>query len=63
MPGETQRMVEVGRDFWRLSCPMPLLKQGHLEQVAMARWLLNIFKEGESTNTLATFSSVQLTSQ
>lgn len=27
----THRMVEVGRDLWRLPCPKPLLKQGHLE--------------------------------
>jgi len=27
-------MVEVGRDFWRSSCPAPLLKEGDLEQVA-----------------------------
>lgn len=28
------RMVEVGRDLWRSSCPALLLKQGHLEPVA-----------------------------
>ena len=27
-------MVEVGRDLWRSSCLIPLLKQGHLEQIA-----------------------------
>jgi len=27
-------MVEVGRDLWRSSGPIPLLKQGHLEPVA-----------------------------
>lgn len=27
-------MFEVGTYFWRLSGPTPLLKQGHLEQVA-----------------------------
>lgn len=27
-------MVEVGNDLWGLSGPTPLLKQGHLEQVA-----------------------------
>lgn len=34
--GESQnyRMVEVGRDLWRSSCPGPLLRQGHPEPVA-----------------------------
>lgn len=27
------RMVDVGRDLWRL-CPNPVLRQSHLEQVA-----------------------------
>ena len=27
---ENHRMVEAGRDYWKLSCPTPLLKQGHL---------------------------------
>jgi len=27
------RVVEVGRDLWRSSGPIPLLKQGHLEPV------------------------------
>ena len=27
------RLSEVGRDFWRSSCPAPLLKQGHLDPV------------------------------
>jgi len=27
-------MVGVGRDLWGSSSPMPLPKQGHLEQVA-----------------------------
>ena len=27
-------MVEAGRDLWRSSGPTPLLKQGHLGQVA-----------------------------
>lgn len=27
-------MFEVGRDFWKLSCPSPKLKQGHMGQVA-----------------------------
>lgn len=34
---------------------MPLLKQGHLEQMTVARWLLNIFKEGESTSVFSNF--------
>lgn len=28
------RMVEVGRDFWRLLCPSSPFKQGHLQPVA-----------------------------
>lgn len=31
---KTHRMVEVGRDLLRLSCPTLLLKIGHLEQAA-----------------------------
>lgn len=31
------RMVEVGRDFWRSSVSAPLLRQGHLGQVAQDR--------------------------
>jgi len=27
-------MTEVGRDLWRSSCPTPLLKQKHLQQIA-----------------------------
>jgi len=30
-------MVGVGRDLWGSSSPTPLLKQGHLEQVAQDR--------------------------
>lgn len=26
-------MLEVGRDLWKLSCPLPLFKQEHLELV------------------------------
>lgn len=32
-PWQNQRIVEVGREPWRLSHPAPLFKQGHLEQV------------------------------
>jgi len=28
------KMVEVGGDIWRLPSPIPVLKQGHQEQVA-----------------------------
>ena len=31
---QNHRMVGVGRDLWRSSCPTPLLEQGHLEQGA-----------------------------
>ena len=30
---ENHRMAEAGRDLWRSSCPIPLLKQGHLDPV------------------------------
>ena len=47
-------MVEVGRDFWRLSGPTLLLKQGHPEPVAQDRSirLLNISKDGDPTASL-----------
>lgn len=40
--GGLQRMVEVGRCFWRLSCPIPLLKQSHLKQVVQGhvQWMI-----------------------
>jgi len=31
---ESHRMLGVGRDLWGSSSPMPLLKQGHLQQAA-----------------------------
>jgi len=34
---QNRRLAEVGRDFWRLSGPTTLLKQGHPEQVAQDR--------------------------
>lgn len=30
---QNSRMIEVGRDLWRSSGSIPLLKQGHLEPV------------------------------
>jgi len=52
---DNHRMVEVGSDLWRSSCPALLLKQGHLEQVAhdhvqmafeyLQRWRLHNLSE------------------
>ena len=34
---QNSRKVEAGRDLWRSSYPIPLLREGHLEQVAQDR--------------------------
>ena len=49
-------VVKVGRNLWRSSCPIPLLKHGHLDPGlprTMSRWLLNISKDGGSTTSLS----------
>ena len=56
-------MVEIGRDFWTLSGPPPLLKQGHLEPVAQdhVQMVLNIAKDGDYTILLCSLCQCSVT--
>lgn len=51
---QNQRMSEFGRDLWRPSGPIPLLKQSHLDRLprTMHRWCLNISRAGDSITSL-----------
>jgi len=43
---QNRKVVKAVRDLWRSSCPIPLLKHGHLDPGLlrnMSRCLLNIF--------------------
>lgn len=45
-PGITEPRAEVSRDLWRSSCPTPLLKKGHQDQITfeyLQAWRLHIF--------------------
>lgn len=48
---QNQTTVEIGRELWRSSYPVLLLKQGDLEQAArtMSTQLLNTSKDGGNT--------------
>lgn len=48
------RMVEAGRDFWRSSCPIPVLKQAYLEQSAqtMSRRFSSVSKDSNLTTAI-----------
>jgi len=48
MFSKNHRMTEAGKDVWRSSDPISLLKQVQLPK-AMSRELLNTFTDGDST--------------
>jgi len=58
---QNPRLVGVGRDLWRSSCPTPLLRQGHPEQLhrPASKWVLNISKDGDSPTSLGNLSPSQ----
>lgn len=47
-------MIEVGRELWRSSCPIPLLKQGHLESAVYDHIQVpfDYLQSGDSTTSL-----------
>lgn len=49
------RILEVGRDLWRLFSPSPALEQGQLLQVLQesSQWGLNNSMNGHSTTSLS----------
>ena len=51
---QNNRMLGVGRDLCGSSSPIPLPKQGHLEQAAQHCICLNLtaFKDGDPTSSL-----------
>lgn len=57
---QNRRMVQVGRDFWRSSCPTLFLKQGHLEWVAQdhVQAAIEHFEEGDSLTYLSILPSI-----